>query len=286
MNLFISDNFMDTIGTKVNVLQLIRQVAEDDDVVHSEVLAALSEYWDMSIIDALDNGVDFADILLQDDTAYANGESLKAIFEILFPGDYTQVIDSLVNQLAVSDGTLRLDHNCVPVALTVDFSDAVAIDPVQSAPESHVVTGPDTMSMRSIEPFQEDQISIPEVATLSSDSILGELYFDGKRIPTVWPTNANGVLFDVEALYRAIYGIGINPDHLRQILVTNASLFSQEDYRIIEGQVFLSISTLSRIHPQLGYAVEWDPMVARIVRYYAHAPLDNVSFNLLGNQVG
>lgn len=119
MNLFISENFIDTVGTKVGVLALTRHVAEDDELIHLEAMDALCRVTAYESIDELTNAIkngEFTDIALRDDELYVGGDTLRDLFEDLYPDDYTSVIAALTSSIQnATDTTLRLDHNCVPV---------------------------------------------------------------------------------------------------------------------------------------------------------------------------
>lgn len=118
MNLFISENFIDTVGIKVNVLALVRHVAEDDELIHIEAMDALCRVTGYDSIDeltaAIKNG-EFTEVALRDDELYVGGTVLRDLFEDLYPDDHTAVIAALTNSIQnATDTTLRLDHNCVP----------------------------------------------------------------------------------------------------------------------------------------------------------------------------
>ncbi|EBX1873734.1 hypothetical protein DRD23_09585 [Salmonella enterica subsp. enterica serovar Enteritidis] len=323
MNLFISDNFIDTVGQNVNVVQLIQQIAEDDDLLQVEILselAAMFDYGTNGMEEAIKDG-EFDDILLLDDTLYVGGEVLRDLFEALYPGDHTVVINALITSIANSgDTTLRLDHNCTPVVeehqevqQTIDFSKLSTVDvrphaygkespnlmlgeartvPVSSSvPEGHVVTGVDDneMTVRPVEvlPFPAaEEVLRPEVAVLNSEAVLGELKVNGCVIPVRQVIGKNGVLFSVDYLYSAVYNLQHDPDYLRQILVEYRSSLDSEDVLFANGSLYLTVYGLAKLHGRLCHLIEWQPLVAKIVNQFTLNPYDNVSFDLLGNQVG
>lgn len=326
MNLFISDNFIDTLDQKVNVVQLIQQVAEDDDLLQVEILSELANMFDYTtpgIEEAINDG-EFEDLAIRDEILYVGGQVLKDLFEALFPGDHTVVIEALVNSIqSATEPTLRLDHNCTPVVpaevesrevqQTIDFSKLSTVDvrphaygkespnlmfgeartvPVSSSvPEGHVVTGVDDneMTVRPVEvlPFPSaEEVLRPEVAVLNSEAVLGELKVNGCVIPVRQVIGKNGVLFPVDYLYSAVYNLQHNPDYLRQILVEYRSSLDPEDVLFANGGLYLTVYGLAKLHGRLCHIIEWQPLVAKIVNQFTLNPYDNVSFDLLGNQVG
>lgn len=326
MNLFISDNFIDTLDQKVNVVQLIQQVAEDDDLLQVEILSELANMFDYTtpgIEEAINDG-EFEDLAIRDEILYVGGQVLKDLFEALFPGDHTVVIEALVNSIqSATEPTLRLDHNCTPVVpaevesrevqQTIDFSKLSTVDvrphaygkespnlmfgeartvPVSSSvPEGHVVTGVDDneMTVRPVEvlPFPAaEEVLRPEVAVLNSEAVLGELRVNGCVIPVRQVIGKNGVLFSVDYLYHAVYNLQHDPDYLRQILVEYRSSLDPEDVLFANGGLYLTVYGLAKLHGRLCHIIEWQPLVAKIVNQFTLNPYDNVSFDLLGNQVG
>lgn len=326
MNLFISDNFIDTLDQKVNVVQLIQQVAEDDDLLQVEILSELANMFDYTtpgIEEAINDG-EFEDLAIRDEILYVGGQVLKDLFEALFPGDHTVVIEALVNSIqSATEPTLRLDHNCTPVVpaevesrevqQTIDFSKLSTVDvrphaygkespnlmlgeartvPVSSAvPEGHVVTGVDDneMTVRPVEvlPFPAaEEVLRPEVAVLNSEAVLGELRVNGCVIPVRQVIGKNGVLFSVDYLYHAVYNLQHDPDYLRQILVEYRSSLDPEDVLFANGGLYLTVYGLAKLHGRLCHIIEWQPLVAKIVNQFTLNPYESVSFDLLGNQVG
>ena len=326
MNLFISDNFIDTLDQKINIVQLIQQVAEDDELLQVEILSELANMFDYTtsgIEEAIKDG-EFEDLAIRDEILYVGGETLRDLFESLFPGDHTVVINALIASIAnATEPTLRLDHNGTPVVpaevesrevqQTIDFSKLSTVDvrphaygkespnlmfgeartvPVSSSvPEGHVVTGVDDneMTVRPVEvlPFPSaEEVLRPEVAVLNSEAVLGELKVNGCVIPVRQVIGKNGVLFSVDYLYHAVYNLQHDPDYLRQILVEYRSSLDPEDVLFANGGLYLTVYGLAKLHGRLCHIIEWQPLVAKIVNQFTLNPYDNVSFDLLGNQVG
>ena len=326
MNLFISDNFIDTLDQKINIVQLIQQVAEDDELLQVEILSELANMFDYTtsgIEEAIKDG-EFEDLAIRDEILYVGGETLRDLFESLFPGDHTVVINALIASIAnATEPTLRLDHNGTPVVpaevesrevqQTIDFSKLSTVDvrphaygkespnlmfgeartvPVSSSvPEGHVVTGVDDneMTVRPVEvlPFPAaEEVLRPEVAVLNSEAVLGELKVNGCVIPVRQVIGKNGVLFSVDYLYHAVYNLQHDPDYLRQILVEYRSSLDPEDVLFANGGLYLTVYGLAKLHGRLCHIIEWQPLVAKIVNQFTLNPYDNVSFDLLGNQVG
>jgi hypothetical protein len=327
MNLFISDNFIDTVGQNVNIVQLIQQIAEDDDLLQVEIISELAQmldYTDTNIMEYAIRDGDFDNIVMHDEVLYVGGEILKDLFEALFPGDHTVVIEALVTSIVNSNGTtLRLDHNCTPVVpaevesrevqQTIDFSKLSTVDvrphaygkespnvmlgeartvPVSSAvPDGHVVTGVDDneMTVRPVEvlPFPAaEEVLRPEVAVLNSEAVLGELKVNGCVIPVRQVIGKNGVLFSVDYLYHAVYNLQHDPDYLRQILVEYRLSLDSEDVLFANGSLYLTVYGLAKLHGRLCHIIEWQPLVAKIVNQFTLNPYESVSFDLLGDQVG
>ncbi len=326
MNLFISDNFIDTLDQKINIVQLIQQVAEDDELLQVEILSELANMFDYTtsgIEEAIKDG-EFEDLAIRDEILYVGGETLRDLFESLFPGDHTVVINALIASIAnATEPTLRLDHNGTPVVpaevesrevqQTIDFSKLSTVDvrphaygkespnlmlgeartvPVSSSvPEGHVVTGVDDneMTVRPVEvlPFPAaEEVLRPEVAVLNSEAVLGELKVNGCVVPVRQVIGKNGVLFSVDYLYSATYNLQHDPDYLRQILVEYRSSLDPEDVLFANGGLYLTVYGLAKLHGRLCHIIEWQPLVAKIVNQFTLNPYDNVSFDLLGNQVG
>jgi hypothetical protein len=326
MNLFISDNFIDTVGQNVNVVQLIQQVAEDDDLLQVEIISELAQMFDYVTTNVMEDAIrdgDFDNIVIHDDVLYVGGEVLKDLFEALFPGDHTVVIEALVTSIVNStDTTLRLDHNCTPVVpaavesrevqQTIDFSKLSTVDvrphaygkespnlmlgeartvPVSSSvPEGHVVTGVDDneMTVRPVEvlPFPAaEEVLRPEVAVLNSEAVLGELYFNGSIIRTTQPAGYD-VLFNVDDLYHNIYSLQTNPDYLQQLVVQNRMALNNDDILVRNGALFASERALAIFHVVISPCVEWNPLISRVVNVYNRNPHTDLHFDLLGNLAG
>lgn len=327
MNLFINENFIDTVGTKPSVIQLIRQIAEDDEIIHGEVLEALREVLDYDSIESLEVDIrdgDVEEVALLDDALYVEGQTLVDLFENLYPGDYTAVISALVASIQNSTGpTLRVDHNgvvAVPPEVTTDantqlnafvepwlseaapsLSAAVAADArlggertqsiAEPVPADHVITAIDnqTVTVRPVQvaPFSPaEEVQRPEVAVLSSQTILGKLTFNNTQIRTVFPSGVNGVLFNVADLYNAIYGMHADQNYLQQLVRQNAGALDRGDVRVIDGYVMLSLPALATIHPHISPCVEWYPTIMKVTNFYANGPHNDVEYDLLGNLVG
>lgn len=281
------------------------------------------DYTTSGIEEAIKDG-EFEDLAIRDEILYVGGETLRDLFESLFPGDHTVVINALIASIAnATEPTLRLDHNGTPVVpaevesrevqQTIDFSKLSTVDvhphaygkespnlmfgeartvPVSSAvPEGHVVTGVDDneMTVRPVEvlPFPAaEEVLRPEVAVLNSEAVLGELKVNGCVIPVRQVIGKNGVLFSVDYLYSAVYNLQHDPDYLRQILVEYRSSLDPEDVLFANGGLYLTVYGLAKLHGRLCHIIEWQPLVAKIVNQFTLNPYDNVSFDLLGNQVG
>lgn len=306
MNLFISENFIDTVDTKVNVIQLIRHVAEDDDILPVEVMKGLTEVTGYDSIEELTvdirNGHHFANLAIRDDELYVGGTELSDLFENLYPGDYTSVITSLISSISnATSPSLRLNHNCTPV-VPVEVAEASEA-PISLGqpyfqqvdtpiPDEAVVTAFDTgrVELRNVQPFpgyqKEQEVLQPEVATLKSDAILGELRVDGRVIPVRQATGKNGVLFSLDSMYNAIYNLQHSPDYLRQVLVEYRTSIDPEDILFSNGTIYLTVYGLAKLHSRLCHIIEWQPLIAKIVNQFTLNPYENASFDLMGNLVG
>lgn len=324
MNLFISDNFIDTLDQKINIVQLIQQVAEDDDLLHIEILSELANMFDYTtagIEEAIKDG-EFEDLAIRDEILYVGGETLRDLFEALYPGDHTVVINALIASIAnATEPTLRLDHNGTPVVpelMVADQVNAAAVAPwleagapslsnsmvgdvrlgeevkqdiTEPVPEGHVVTAVDgnTLTSRPVQvaPFSPaEEVLRPEVAVLNSEAVLGELKVNGCVVPVRQVIGKNGVLFSVDYLYHAVYNLQHDPDYLRQILVEYRSSLDPEDVLFANGGLYLTVYGLAKLHGRLCHIIEWQPLVAKIVNQFTLNPYENVSFDLLGNQAG
>lgn len=300
MNLFISDNFIDTVGQRVNVLQLVRHVAEDDDLVHVEAMDALcrvtayDEINQLSIDIANDH---FTDIALRDDELYVGGETLKDLIEELYPDDYTAVINALVTSMInATTPSLRLDHNGLPI-VPVEVTEAPVTlgapifqninDPIA---EGSVVTAvcDDTLTTSPVAPFPGtagQEVLQSEVATLKLDTVKGNLRFNNSTIRTVLRVGSNGVLFNVEDLYHHIYGLQTNPDYLQQLVRQNAPSITANDIEVRGSDIYLSTKSLAVIHPQIAPCVEWFPTIMKVTNWFNNNPHVDTSFDLLGDLV-
>jgi len=171
------------------------------------------------------------------------------------------------------------------------FGEARTVPVSSSVPEGHVVTGVDDneMTVRPVEvlPFPSaEEVLRPEVAVLNSEAVLGELKVNGCVIPVRQVIGKNGVLFCVDYLYHAVYNLQHDPGYLRQILVEYRSSLDPEDVLFANRSLYLTVYGLAKLHGRLCHIIEWQPLVAKIVNQFTLNPYDNVSFGLLGNQVG
>lgn len=272
MNLFISNSYIDTVGSRANVQQLIRIIAEDNEIVHSEIMNTLLDFFSLlsvsSVIEEIEEGHD--QLALFEGDLYANGEALSHIFDDLYPDDYTQVIDNIINALATAtDGVLKLDHNGLPVqAEAPDFSSLAELE----------------VTPKTYEPFPEKAEVLQSGVVALED--LGELTFNGILIPTLRPANKTGIVFDVITLYRAIYNLEHEPEYLYQLLVENNHVLKPEDVHVEGHRVYLTENALTVVHGRLCHLSEWSPMVAQVVMHFSDYSADNAAFDLLGNLEG
>lgn len=287
MNLFIGENYIDTIGNKINVLQLIRQVADDDEIIQSEVLAELSDILDYSGVEALQDAINNGEeeeLAMHDDILYVGGGALKEVFEELFPGDYTSLLDAFVNSIENATApTLKLNHNLVPV-----------VDPVEQEPDfqSLATRTPQAKAYlveAPVAPFPGDspaeEVLQSELATLNLDTVKGDLRFNNSIIRTFLRVGSNGVLFNVEDLYHSIYGLHTNPDYLQQLVRQNAPSITANDIEVRGSDIYLSTKSLAVIHPQIAPCVEWFPTIMKVTNWFNHNPHVDASFDLLGDLV-
>lgn len=271
MNIFINSNFVDTHNGKVNILQLVHLITEDHDVILPEILSPLHDEFGVDNEDIEDGDCDHLQML--DGTLYGDGSAIEVVFSALYPNDYDSVIANLCAQLIDVQGTLNLDHNCLPVR---EVQTSFAFPTIQALEEVPAAVEP-----VEVAPFPEtEEVLRPAVASL------GTLAFDGKRIPTFLPEGTNGVVFDVEALYCAIYKTYPSQEHLRHLITVNASQFDPEDVFIHQGKVFLTVHGLSKVHAELIDVVEWYPMVMNVVTAYCRNPNGYLNLNLLGRSEG
>ncbi len=286
MNLFISNNFIDTFQNKVKALQVIKQISDDDELIHSEVIEALAQNLNYSDTSSLIRDIRAGEIdgaILQDEELYVNGEFLQDIFDNLHPGDYTGVAHSLAMAIDSLDEfanvTLRLDHNCLP------------IQEAAPAPTSPFTTQTIEGERREVQqpiPFpdvQEESVFQPEVAPLESEAVLGVLTFRGRNIGVVG-LHGKGLLFDVESLYFAIYGVEHDQNYLRQLIVEMRDSLGERDLHIANSRVLLTSRGLNILHSRLCYLVEWQPMVLHVVNTFTSRPTVDTKFDLLGNLEG
>lgn len=306
MNVFMNDNFLNTHGRMVDVLQVIRQIAEDDDVIESEVHDILCEYHNYlgdDFQEELREGtIDFA--VQVDDVLYVDSNSLRAVFEELFPDDHTRVVDNLATNLATFTGTvLRVDHNGSileaaeeePAPWNFDTAATAPTPPISMGqavtqradapiPENSVVTAVDTnagtLTTRTLEPTTLDA-----AFALSSSQILGTLKFNGHTITTAEPTGKNGVVFQVEQLYGAVYGNQINQEFLQNLIVTKRFQIDREDIFVQNGMVYLSKYAIAKLHPDFCYQIEWAPAVSHVVNAYLANPYEDLHLDILGNRI-
>lgn len=296
MNLFISENFIDTVGNKVNVIQLIRHVAEDDEILNVEVMKGLTEVTGYDSIEEL--GVDirngnFTNLAIRDDELYVGGTELCDLFENLYPGDYTSVITSLVSSISnATSPSLRLNHNCTPV---VDVTEAIAPGVTLNAPYSQSFIEPVKTNAALVgvdgdrgtfQDLQTEEVQCPEVAVLNSSEILGTLIFNNYPIRVTQPANKYGVLFEVAGLYHSIYGMVYDPEYLRQVIVEFRHAIHPADIHVINGTIYLTIGGLQIVHSRLANIVEWQPLIGTVTNLYATNPHTSWTFDLMGNLVG
>lgn len=284
MNLFIGSNFIDTFQNKVKAIQVIKQISDDDEIIHSEVIEALAQNLNYSDTSSLVRDIRAGELdgaVLQDEELYVNGEFLQDIFDNLYPGDYTGVAHSLAMAIDSLDEfanvTLRLDHNCLPIQEAA---------PAQTSPFSTQTIEGERREVQQPIPFQEipaEPVFQPEVAPL--ESALGALSFNDRTIH-VASLPDKGMLFDVESLYFAIYGVEHDQNYLRQLIVETRDSLTESDVHIVNRRLALSPKGLKLLHSRLCYLVEWQPMVLRVVSTFIVHPTIDMKFDLLGNLEG
>lgn len=282
MNLFISNNFIDTVQNKVKAIQVIKQVSDDDEVIHSEVMNALAQklgYDDtVDLTRDIENG-EVVDAILQDGELYVSGEILQDIFDLLYPGDYTGVILSLAQAIDSLDEfanvTLRLNHNCLPMP-----EEAPANPFTEQTIEGETRVPQPT-------PFQIETpaapVFQPEVAEVAEG--LGSLTFNDRVIGVKHLPGKNGILFHIASLYYAVYGVEHDQNYLQQLVLELRESLAPEDL-LLENGLYATAAALKVLHGRLSYLVEWKPMVVRVVGTFISRPTTNMKFDLLGDLEG
>ena len=282
MNLLINEHFLDTYQDKINVVQLIHLITDDTDTVRTEVEVSINSLFDLPP-EAISEG-EFEHAVIFDSQLYVSPDILPDIFNDMFPGDYDAVAQNIKNSLRDNPtGTLRLGHNGLvinEVQTAFDFPTIAALEEPVTVKTNAAITLEGNLSVSShsqVRPSPEKVLQ-PEVATL------GELRFNGRRIDVLHPTSSNGIVFDVEALYHAIYALQINQEFLHTLIVT-APAFEREDYYFHNNRLYLTVWGLAKVHADILDLVEWYPMVMSVVTQFNRDPHTDVNFDLLGDPV-
>lgn len=254
MNLFINDIFIDTFERKVNILQLIRQITEDDDLIQSEIIAILER---PKVQD--DGDLSFT---ILDDTLFCDTGAIRYVFDDLYDEDYRATIDRITRAIDTLEGpTLRLDlngHTFTPLVedLPAETSFDLAVD--------------------------------AQVSTLNPPiNYLPKLFVKRERVH--FHVIEGNILFDIHALYFAAYGASYDPSYLGALITTHSSAIRPEDVYFDKSVYFGTEKAISILHRELAPYAEFESMVSRVLKKYdaiinhPNAAQSQVSFDTHGN---
>lgn len=270
MNLFINDIFINTLRSKVDILQLIRQIAEDDDLIQGEVVLILESNYGYSEDDLVEQ--DCLNATIEDGVLFLETEVIRYVFNSLYGTDYQEVIDRITRAIDDSTGigTLRLDvkgHTFMPDT-AVDFPE---IPPV---PKSY-----DT-------DFTGDTMVSPLNPTVG---YLPKLFVKGQRVHLHVIEGKSGVLFGIHSLYFAAYGASYDTSYLGALITTYGLAIDPADVYFDKGVYFGNEKAISILHRDLATHAEFESMVSRVLKKYdaiinhPNEGQSQVSFDAHGN---
>lgn len=277
MNLFIGNHFVNTFGNKVDILQLIRLVTEDNETVQAECVEILEREYNLDEVDLANHATQG---LIEDEVLYVNGEAALVIINQLFDHDYDEVMDRIAQQIdAYESGVLRLTANGFPEVIEA------APTPLEG------FTEPTAPAIPAAELFNED----PEWLNTPTEVVLGvvsegpALTVDGKNIAIL--KSADGeVLYSVTDLYRAAYGMQHESDYIKHLIVRNRVVLDvmQSEIRKECGEYFFSTNVLAILHGDLASIIEFQSLVQDVTMTYeetiaASPDVTSVNIDQFGN---
>jgi hypothetical protein len=278
MNLFINENFIDTFASKVNIIQLIRQVADDEDVIQSEVLEVIETAFGDEEQDLIN--ADDKHSTIMDDVLYCGPVAIRVIFNELYDEDYEGVIARICEALEQASGpTLRLDVNgfeVVPddtteVQIQLPINDSQPIDDTRMGYGSQTAVIDDVVT-ESKELFAEDAEEPKAYPGGTSGSIfnpkLPELWFGGRRISVMRKDGDDVVMYNVDQMYNAAYGIQAGPEFLTQLFVRRRLDIDPTEVEVNGSSFFASSFVLASLHGELSPYAEFNSIVSVIVETY------------------
>lgn len=276
MNLFIGGNFFNTFGNKIDILQLIRQVTEEDDTIQSECLDVIErehgdEYEDL-------NGVDGTYATIQDDILYVDGATAILIFKDLFDNDYDEVIARIAQQIDnYQGGVLKLESNGFPVEEKLpEAAELVTPDQGQQVANELGFTTPKAPALPVAALFDTapgwmKENGVQEAAVAAGiRSNLPTLTFAGNPIRVLQDEENGEILFNLKDLYFAAYALDYEEAYVAQVLLRNRLALDgfQHDIRFENQSIYAGISTIAILHGELTHTIEFSPIVAEIVGIY------------------
>lgn len=301
MNLFIGGNFFNTFGNKIDILQLIRQITEEDDTIQSECLDVIErehgdEYADLE-------GADDKYATIQDDVLYVDGATAVLIFNDLFDNDWDEVVARIGQQIDnYQGGVLKLQSNGFPeeveeLASGQDGKGTGQQETQLEIPVSQGFTTPSRPALPAAELFKDtpswmESDSVQEAAVATGiRSNLPQLKFAGNPIRVLQDEENGEILFNLKDLYFAAYCLDYEDAYIAQVILRNRLALDafQHDVRFENQTIYAGVSTIAILHGELTHAVEFAPVVSEIVGIYEdclaeeNAKRTAVEIDLFGN---
>lgn len=301
MNLFIGGNFFNTFGNKIDILQLIRQITEEDDTIQSECLEVIErehgdEYSDLE-------NADDKYATIKDDVLYVDGATAVLIFNDLFDTDWDEVVARIAQQIDnYQGGVLKLKSNGfqeeVEELASVQETHALGSQSAQlSQPDTQGFTTPSRPALPAAELFRNtpdwmESDSVQEAAVATGiRSNLPQLKFAGNPIRVLQDEENGEILFNLKDLYFAAYCLDYEEAYIAQVLLRNRLALDgfQHDIRFEGQSIYAGVSTIAILHAELTHAVEFAPIVSEIVGIYEdclaeeNAKRTAVEIDLFGN---
>lgn len=265
MNLFIGNHFVNTFGNKVDILQLIRLVTDDNETVQAECVEILSREFNLDHLDLVGQGVDDPQALLEDNVLYVNGEAALVIINQLFDHDYDEMMDRIAQQIdTYQSGVLRLTANGFLEAADTPPEGSEVADP-DNIPEPPKAPAADLFAQ------EPDWISAAPNTPTEDPELLGipSLTVAGHNIPVA--KSADGeVLYCAVSLYGAAYGIYHDVEYLQHLIVRNRVVLDVMQSEVVKrnGRYFFSTNVLAILHGDLSTVIEFQSLVQDVVMAY------------------
>lgn len=301
MNLFIGGNFINSFGNKVDVMQLIRHITENEDTIQSEALAVIEAEHGDELEDLINADDKYATVW--EDVLYVDGATLLLILSDLFDGDYDDVAGRIATAIDNLTGpTLNLSSNGFEV-IEEPKEEQQELD----LPKATGFTKPGSSALPAAAVFDDTPAWYPEMAkdsqapreeplaaeTPATDPNGGKLpvlRFAGNNIDVRQDVDG-GILFGIKSLYFAGYGVDFDIAYIATLIARRRFDLEDLEAEVLVGDtdIFASVNVLAVLHRDLTHAIEWVPIVLTIASTYEdclsteNAVWGTVQLDLFGN---